>query len=78
MENPIKGTRSVAAPRGLKTNEDGSLRGMCRRNPPAGTRKQLAASPDGPFWTVLRNYGPADSIINGSYKRPDYAAQPLK
>jgi hypothetical protein len=30
-------------------------------------------APSGPFWTVLRNYGPAE-IINGSYKRPDYVA----
>ena len=35
-------------------------------------------APNGTFWTVLRNYGPDDSIINGTYRQPDYVAKPLK
>ena len=40
---------------------------------------QLAASTHaGPFWTVLRTYGPVEpAILDGTYKKPDYVATPL-
>jgi len=35
-------------------------------------------SPPGPFWTVLRTYGPSQAILDGSYKKPDYIATPAQ
>ena len=34
--------------------------------------KDNAAAPNDPFWTVVRSYGPAPNISNGSYQKPPY------
>jgi len=36
------------------------------------TRWSWLPAPSGPFWTVLRNYGPAEEVITGTYTRPEY------
>jgi hypothetical protein len=79
VENPIKRYSIGSSTPGLKTNADGSL--VIYVSADSSGKDQESnwlPAPKGPFWTVLRNYGPADSIINGTYKRPDYMAQPLQ
>jgi len=79
VENPIKRYSIGSNTPGLKTNDDGSLVIYVSANSPGKDKESnWLPAPSGPFWTVLRNYGPDDSIINGTYKRPDYVAQPLK
>ena len=76
MENPIKRYSIGSSTPGLKTNDDGSLViYVSAKSPGKDKESNWLPAPSGPFWTVLRNYGPAEEIINGSYKRPDYVAQ---
>jgi hypothetical protein len=79
VENPIKRYSIGSSTSGLTTNEEGSLVIYVSVKSPGKDRESnWLPAPSGPFWTVLRNYGPAEEIINGSYKRPDYVAQPVK
>lgn len=55
----------------LKINEDGSLTIFFQTESPGKDREgNWLPTPDGPFYTVLRIYGPSDSILNGTYKLP--------
>jgi hypothetical protein len=45
------------------------------KSPGAGKESNWLPAPSGPFCTVLRRYGPDKSIIEGTYRRPDYVAQ---
>jgi Protein of unknown function (DUF1214) len=47
------------------------------KSPGKSKESNWLPAPNGPFWTVLRNYGPAPEIINSTYKQPDYVASPL-
>ncbi|MGB5136414.1 MAG: DUF1214 domain-containing protein [Prochlorococcaceae cyanobacterium] len=78
VDNPINRYSIGGATTGLKTNEDGSLVIYVGTESP-GTSKESnwLPAPDGPFWTVMRCYGPSQSIIDGTYKRPDYVPKPL-
>jgi len=79
VENPIKRYSIGSSTPGLKTNDDGSLVIYVSAQSPAKDKESnWLPAPTGPFWTVLRNYGPNESIINGSYKRPDYIADAQK
>jgi hypothetical protein len=79
VENPIKRYSIGSSTPGLKTNPDGSLViYVSAASPGKDKESNWLPAPDGPFWTVLRNYGPDDSIITGSYKHPNYVAEPLK
>ena len=79
MENPIKRYSIGSSTPGLKSNPDGSLViYVSAKSPGKNKESNWLPAPNGPFWTVLRNYGPDDSIINGTYKAPDYVAQPVK
>jgi hypothetical protein len=63
----------------LKTSADGSLViYVSVKSPGKDKESNWLPAPSGPFWTVLRNYGPAKEIVDGSYKQPDYVAQTLK
>jgi hypothetical protein len=76
VENPIDRYSIGSATSGLKTNEDGSLVIYVGKESPGKDKESnWLPAPDGPFWTVMRCYGPDDSIINGTYKRPDYVAE---
>jgi len=78
VENPIQRYSIGGSTPGLKTNPDGSLViYVSAKSPGKGKESNWLPAPSGPFWTVLRTYGPDDSILDGSYKRPDYLAQPL-
>jgi hypothetical protein len=79
VENPIKRYSIGSSSPGLKTSADGSLViYVSVKSPGKDKESNWLPAPSGPFWTVLRNYGPAKEIVDGSYKQPDYVAQTLK
>lgn len=58
---------------GLKKNEDGSLTiYISKDNPGKDKESNWLPAPDGPFWVVLRTYGPGEEIVNGTWKQPPY------
>ncbi len=55
----------------MKQNKDGSLTiYMQPENPSKDKEGNWLPSPDGPFWIVLRCYGPDKSIIDGTWPTP--------
>ena len=73
VENPIKRYSIGSSTPGLKTNEDGSLTiHVSAKSPGKDKESNWLPAADGPFWTVLRCYGPALEIIKGTYKQPPY------
>jgi hypothetical protein len=73
VDNPIK-RYSIGSPTaGLKTNPDGSLTIYVQKDSPGPDKESnWLPAPSGPFWTVLRCYGPSPEIVNGTYKQPPY------
>ncbi len=64
----IKPDQSDQAP---QPPDDGSLTLYAGPNSPGADRESnWLPAPDGPFWLVLRNYGPDQSIIDGTYRVP--------
>ena len=56
----------------LKKDKDGSMTIYFQTNSPGKDKEgNWLPTPDGPFYTVLRIYGPDDSVLNGSYKLPE-------
>ena len=54
-------------------NDDGSLDIYVSKDSPGKEKEgNWLPAPSGPFWTVLRTYGPAQEIIDGAYKQPPY------
>ena len=79
MENPIKRYSIGSSTPGLKYNDDGSLTIYVSATSPGKDKESnWLPSPNGTFWTVLRNYGPTEEIISGKYKEPKYVAKPAK
>ena len=54
---------------GLKSNPDGSLTITIQKDRPTDPSNWLPA-PDGPFNVTMRLYGPAPSVLDGSYRLP--------
>jgi hypothetical protein len=54
---------------GLKNNPDGSLTITIQKDRPTDPSNWLPA-PDGPFNVTMRLYGPAPSVLDGSYRLP--------
>ncbi|MCY1430610.1 hypothetical protein D9M71_465600 [compost metagenome] len=54
---------------GLKPAADGSLTLLIQNEKPQDTANWLPA-PDGPFNLTMRFYGPASSVLDGSYRLP--------
>jgi hypothetical protein len=78
VDNPIDRYSIGSATTGLQTNEDGSLVIYVGKDSPGSSKESnWLPAPDGPFWTVMRCYGPSNSIVDGTYKRPDYVAELL-
>jgi hypothetical protein len=76
VENPIKRYSIGSSTPGLKMSDDGSLVIYVSANSPGKDKESnWLPAPAGPFWTVLRNYGPSEEIVKGSYKKPDYVAE---
>jgi len=77
VENPLK--RYLLNSTMLKSfnyGADGSLTMyVSHDNPGPAKQANWLPAPDGPFYTVLRNYVPGDAVIDGSWQKPDM--QPL-
>jgi hypothetical protein len=79
VENEVKRYSIGSSTPSLKTNADGSIVVyVSAKSPGKNKEDSWLPAPPGPFWTVLRCYGPDASIINGSYKQPGYVAQASK
>ncbi len=71
VENPIDRYSIGSATPGLVTAEDGSLTlHISAQSPDPEHESNWLPAPGGPFWMVLRNYGPGDSILNQTYELP--------
>ncbi|WP_295797673.1 DUF1214 domain-containing protein [uncultured Microbulbifer sp.] len=79
VDNPLDRYSIGSSTKGLKHNPDGSLTlYFSHESPGKDKESNWLPAPDGPFWVVLRTYGPSQQIIDGTYKQPDYIPQQLK
>ncbi len=71
VENPIKRYSIGSATPGLQREPNGSVTLYVSKDSP-GEQKESnwLPAPDGPFWVVLRTYGPDETILNGTWKLP--------
>ncbi len=75
VENPIERYSIGSATPGLTMAEDGSLTLYISTKSPGPDREaNWLPAPHGPFWMVLRNYGPGESILNQTYELPTVRA----
>jgi hypothetical protein len=73
VANPINRYSIGSSTPGLKTDVDGSLTiYVSAESPGKDKESNWLPAPKGPFWTVLRCYGPAPQVIDGTYKQPPY------
>ncbi|MEM6889438.1 MAG: DUF1214 domain-containing protein [Pseudomonadota bacterium] len=65
---------SIGSPtEGLVANEDGSVTlYFSAESPGAEKESNWLPAPDGPFWAVLRTYGPNDDIREGRWTQPPF------
>lgn len=71
VANPIKRYSIGDRTAGLKTGADGSLEIYLQHDAPGGAKDaNWLPTPSGPFFMVLRMYGPKDTLIKGEWKRP--------
>lgn len=78
VDNPIDRYSIGSSTPGLQENADGSLTiYVSAASPGKDKESNWLPTPNGPFWTVMRLYGPAPAVIDGTYKRPEYVAAPL-
>ncbi len=70
-ENPIGRYAIGSATPGLATAPDGSLTLHIGTNSPGPEHDaNWLPAPEGPFWMVLRNYGPGQSLLDRTYDLP--------
>ena len=56
---------------GLKTADDGSITlYFSAKSSGKDKESNRLPAPQGPFWLVLRTYGPGESILDKTYKLP--------
>ncbi len=71
VENSINRYSIGSQNKSLKKNKDGSVTIYFQTESPGQEREaNWLPSPKGPFYTVLRIYGPDDHVLNGTYKLP--------
>jgi hypothetical protein len=71
VDNPIDRYSIGSATPGLETEDDGSITlYFSAESPGEDKESNWLPAPDGPFWLVLRTYGPGDAIQDGSYSLP--------
>jgi hypothetical protein len=71
VDNPIDRYSLSSTTPGLAKADDGSLTIYFQHESPGPDKESnWLPAPDGPFWLVLRNYGPDESIITGEYPKP--------
>ena len=79
VANPIKRYAISNSTEGVKKNKDGSLTIYISKNSPGKEKESnWLPAPNGPFWIVLRTYGPSKAILDKSWKQPVYVPVPFK
>jgi len=75
VDNPIDRYSIGSATPGLNRESDGSLTIYISKNSPGKDKESnWLPAPDGPFWIVLRTYGPDESILHNTWKVPQILA----
>ena len=75
VDNPIDRYAIGSATPGLKTAADGSISIYVQAKSPGQDKENnWLPAPDGPCWSVLRIYGPGESILDGTWKVPPVKA----
>ncbi len=70
-ENPIKRYSIGSATQGVKYGADGSLAlEVSAKSPGKDKEANWLPAPSGPFWLVMRTYGPGKPIVDRTYKVP--------
>jgi hypothetical protein len=71
VDNSIDRYNIGSATPGLETADDGSITIYLQAESPGkGREPNWLPTPDGPFWPVLRTYGPGKAIRDGTWKAP--------
>ena len=71
IDNPIDRYSIGSATPGLKTATDGSITLYLGATSPGKDKESnWLPAPEGPFWMVLRTYGPGKSLLDGTRKAP--------
>jgi hypothetical protein len=71
VDNPINRYSIGSATPGLKTAEDGSITIYFQAKSPGKDKESnWLPAPEGPFWPILRTYGPGKSILDKTWKLP--------
>ena len=72
VENSINRYSIGSQTKSLKKDKDGSMTIYFQMDYPGQEREgNWLPTPEGPFYTVLRIYGPDDKLLNGPYKLPE-------
>lgn len=75
IENPINRYSIGNKTESLTKNDDGSLTIYFQTDSPGKEKEgNWLPTPNGPFYTILRIYGPNERIISGDYKLPQIIA----
>ena len=71
VDNPINRYSIGSATSGLKTADDGSITIYFQAKSPGKDKESnWLPAPEGPFWPILRTYGPGPTILDGTWKLP--------
>jgi hypothetical protein len=71
VDNPINRYSIGSATPGLKKAADGSITlYFSAKSPGKDKESNWLPTPEGPFWLVLRTYGPGKAILNKTWKVP--------
>jgi len=77
VANPINRYSIGSGTPGLKQNPDGSTTVYFSAKDPGGDKtSNWLPAPEGPFWVVLRNYGPQPPLVQKTWQLPTVEAQP--
>jgi hypothetical protein len=72
VENSINRYSIGSQTKSLKKDKDGSMTIYFQTDSPGADKEgNWLPTPKGPFYTVLRIYGPDDNVLNGSYQLPE-------
>lgn len=75
VKNPIQRYSIGSQTKSLKPNPDGSITIYFQTNSPGKENEgNWLPTPNAPFYTVLRMYGPSQDAINGNYRLPEIIA----
>ena len=73
VANPIDRFSIGSRTEGLKYNTDGSLTIYVQKdNPGKGKESNWLPAPDGPFYSIMRLYGPGENVLNNTFKQPQF------